>query len=105
MLHHSDQPITGTILIADDQAANRELLEELLTTQGRSCKPSGEEVWMGLWIWGGLAVVIVVLGIILIIRNEFPDDGGPKWALPSEHGHGPFFPNVLTSLLVEAELN
>jgi len=34
MLHHSDQPITGTILVADDQAANRELLEELLTTQG-----------------------------------------------------------------------
>jgi hypothetical protein len=33
---------------------------------------------MGLWIWSGLAVVIVVLGIILIIRNEFPEDGGPK---------------------------
>ena len=33
MLH---QPITGTILVADDQAANRELLEELLTPQG--CK-------------------------------------------------------------------
>lgn len=28
------QPITGTILVADDQSANRELLEELLTTQG-----------------------------------------------------------------------
>jgi putative two-component system response regulator len=34
MLHHSNQPISGTILVADDQAANRELLEELLTTQG-----------------------------------------------------------------------
>jgi putative two-component system response regulator len=34
MLHHADQPITGTILVADDQAANRELLEELLRTQG-----------------------------------------------------------------------
>jgi putative two-component system response regulator len=33
MLHQS---ITGTILVADDQAANRELLEELLTPQG--CK-------------------------------------------------------------------
>jgi putative two-component system response regulator len=33
MLH---QPITGAILVADDQAANRELLEELLTPQG--CK-------------------------------------------------------------------
>ena len=30
----STQPITGTILVADDQTANRELLEELLTTQG-----------------------------------------------------------------------
>jgi putative two-component system response regulator len=34
MFHQSDQPITGTILVADDQAANRELLEELLTPQG-----------------------------------------------------------------------
>ena len=29
-----NQPITGTILVADDQSSNRELLEELLTTQG-----------------------------------------------------------------------
>src|ERR1700719_4550629 len=36
MFHPSHQPITGTILVADDQAANRELLEELLTAQG--CK-------------------------------------------------------------------
>jgi CheY-like chemotaxis protein len=36
MLHQSHQPITGTILVADDQAANRELLDELLTAQG--CK-------------------------------------------------------------------
>jgi putative two-component system response regulator len=34
MLHQSDQRIVATILVADDQAANRELLEELLTTQG-----------------------------------------------------------------------
>jgi putative two-component system response regulator len=34
MLCQSHQPITGTILVADDQAANRELLQELLTTQG-----------------------------------------------------------------------
>jgi putative two-component system response regulator len=32
--HQSPQFITGTILVADDQGANRELLEELLTTQG-----------------------------------------------------------------------
>ena len=30
----SDQPVTGTILVADDQAANRELLEKLLTVEG-----------------------------------------------------------------------
>src|SRR3984893_15100786 len=34
MLHKSNQPITGTILIADDQSSNRELLEEFLTPQG-----------------------------------------------------------------------
>src|SRR5712672_495845 len=34
MLHKSNQPITGTILVADDQSSNRELLEELLSTQG-----------------------------------------------------------------------
>ncbi len=30
----ASQPVTGTILIADDQPANRELLEELLTAEG-----------------------------------------------------------------------
>jgi putative two-component system response regulator len=34
MLYQSHQSITGTILVADDQASNRELLEELLTAQG-----------------------------------------------------------------------
>lgn len=34
MLYKSHQSVTGTILVADDQAANRELLEELLTSQG-----------------------------------------------------------------------
>src|ERR1700732_3342201 len=34
MFCNSNQPVTGTILIADDQAANRELLEELLTAEG-----------------------------------------------------------------------
>lgn len=34
MLSHSNYAITGTILVADDQVANRELLTELLTTQG-----------------------------------------------------------------------
>ena len=34
MLHRPFQHVTGTILVADDQASNRELLEELLTPQG-----------------------------------------------------------------------
>jgi putative two-component system response regulator len=34
MFPQSHQPISGTILVAYDQAANRELLEELLTAQG-----------------------------------------------------------------------
>jgi len=33
-LQKSHQPITGTILVADDQVSNRELLEELLAAQG-----------------------------------------------------------------------
>jgi len=32
--HPSSQALTGTILVADDQPANRELLDELLTSQG-----------------------------------------------------------------------
>src|SRR6267154_3870307 len=34
MVQQSDTRITGTILVADDQAANREFLEELLVAQG-----------------------------------------------------------------------
>jgi cyclic di-GMP phosphodiesterase len=34
MLSQSNHLLTGTILVADDQVSNRELLEELLTTQG-----------------------------------------------------------------------
>jgi putative two-component system response regulator len=34
MQYQCYQSVTGTILVADDQAANRELLDELLTTQG-----------------------------------------------------------------------
>ena len=34
MWYQSHQSLAGTILVADDQAANRELLDELLTTQG-----------------------------------------------------------------------
>ena len=34
MLVQPSQPVTGTVLVADDQTANRELLEELLTAEG-----------------------------------------------------------------------
>jgi putative two-component system response regulator len=34
MLSQSSHLVTGTILVADDQVSNRELLDELLTTQG-----------------------------------------------------------------------
>src|ERR1700689_3936398 len=34
MFSNSPQPVTGTILVAGDQVANRELLEELLTAEG-----------------------------------------------------------------------
>jgi putative two-component system response regulator len=34
MQYQSHQSVAGTILVADDQAANRELLDELLTAQG-----------------------------------------------------------------------
>src|SRR5258708_28462692 len=34
MLSKSNVPVTGNILVADDQVANRELLDELLTAQG-----------------------------------------------------------------------
>lgn len=34
MLSQSHQPVTGTVLVADDQASNRELLKELLSAHG-----------------------------------------------------------------------
>jgi putative two-component system response regulator len=34
VLSHSNHSVTGTILVADDQASNRELFSELLTAQG-----------------------------------------------------------------------
>jgi putative two-component system response regulator len=36
------QPVTGSILIADDQPANRELLEELLTREGFNVLTAGD---------------------------------------------------------------
>ena len=42
MVSHSNPPIAGTILIADDQPANRELLTELLSTQGFKVIPAAD---------------------------------------------------------------
>jgi len=44
MFTKSPQPVTGTILVADDQASNRELLEELLSAEGFKVAsvPNGE---------------------------------------------------------------
>jgi putative two-component system response regulator len=43
VVKQSNQPLTGTVLVADDQASNRELLEEFLTAQGLKviCVPDG----------------------------------------------------------------
>lgn len=50
MLYKSDHFLTGTILVADDQAANRDLLEELLTSRGFKVitVPDGPEVMQQL---------------------------------------------------------
>ena len=34
MSYQSSPPITGTVLVADDEASNRELLKELLSGEG-----------------------------------------------------------------------
>src|SRR6202165_248671 len=70
MFHQSHQPITGTILVADDQAANRELLEELLTAQG--CKvitvPDGAAAVEGLT---RTQVDLVLLDVMMPHLNGF----------------------------------
>ncbi len=70
MLHQSPQSITGTILVADDQAANRELLEELLTAQG--CKvvavPDGAAAIAELTRTG---VDLVLLDVMMPHLNGF----------------------------------
>lgn len=50
MFYKSDHSLTGTILVADDQAANRDLLEELLTSRGFKVitVPDGREVMQQL---------------------------------------------------------
>ena len=70
MFHQSHQAITGTILVADDQAANRELLQELLTAQG--CKviavPDGAAVVEEL---ARTQVDLVLLDVMMPHLNGF----------------------------------
>src|SRR6202795_593061 len=66
----SHQPVTGTILIADDQAANRELLEELLTAEGFKVA----SVSTGAAVLEQLAIVpidLVLLDVMMPQLNGF----------------------------------
>jgi cyclic di-GMP phosphodiesterase len=69
-LHRSHQPIGGTILVADDQASNRELLEELLTTQGFKviAVPDGAEAIKELRY---VAADLVLLDVVMPHLNGF----------------------------------
>src|ERR1700733_13145416 len=70
MLQQSDPPITGTILVADDQEANRELFEELLTAQGSKviAVPDGEAALEEL---GKTQVDLVLLDVMMPRLNGF----------------------------------
>src|SRR3984957_16061300 len=70
MLHQSHQPITGTVLVADDQAANRELLEELLPAQEYKviAVPAGAAAVEQLT---RTQVHLVLLGVMMPYLNGF----------------------------------
>jgi cyclic di-GMP phosphodiesterase len=70
LLLQSNYATTGTILVADDQAPNRELLEELLTTQGYKVitVPDGAEALARL---GESPVDLVLLDVLMPHRNGF----------------------------------
>lgn len=69
-LQKSHPPITGTILVADDQASNRELLEELLTIQGFTviAVPDGAAALEEL---GHVAADLVLLDVMMPRLNGF----------------------------------
>jgi putative two-component system response regulator len=66
----SDQPITGTILVADDQSSNRELLEELLTTQGFKVTAASDGV-AALEKLGTVQADLVLLDVMMPRLNGF----------------------------------
>jgi cyclic di-GMP phosphodiesterase len=70
LLLQSNCAPTGTILVADDQAPNRELLEELLTTQGYKVitAPDGAEALARL---SEAPVDLVLLDVLMPHRNGF----------------------------------
>ena len=70
MLLYPKSETTGTILVADDQASNRELLEELLTTQGFTVitVPDGAEALDQL---SKAPVDLVILDVLMPHLNGF----------------------------------
>lgn len=70
MLPQVDCMTTGTILVADDQASNRELLDELLTTQGFKviAVSDGDEALQQL---AKTVVDLIVLDVMMPRRNGF----------------------------------
>ncbi len=70
MLYPFNQSISGTILVADDQAANRELLEELLTAEGFKvvAVPDGASALEQL---SKIQVDLVLLDVMMPRENGF----------------------------------
>ncbi|MCU1270299.1 MAG: Two-component response regulator [Acidobacteriaceae bacterium] len=64
MLSHSNHPVTGTILVADDQASNRELFSELLTAQGFNVITASDGV-EALDQLGRVATDLVLLDVMM----------------------------------------
>jgi putative two-component system response regulator len=64
VLSHSNHPVTGTILVADDQASNRELFSELLTAQGFNVITASDGV-EALDQLGRVATDLVLLDVMM----------------------------------------
>ena len=64
MLSHTNSPVTGTILVADDQASNRELFSELLTAQGFNVITASDGV-EALDQLGRVATDLVLLDVMM----------------------------------------
>jgi putative two-component system response regulator len=67
---HSKSVSTATILVADDQAPNRELLEELLTTQGFKVVTASDGA-KALDQLGKVSVDLVILDVMMPHMNGF----------------------------------